>query len=1014
MRSGLGPTRVHNKKRGSLRRLAAWIGAGLPVLLVCGFVSGLAGGTLGAYLVFSADLPNIPDLRAYRPKTVSTFYAEDGTVTGIFYKEKRFPVPVTSVPPHVINAFLAAEDARFFSHTGVDWTGVLRAAIQNIKEGKIVSGASTITQQVTRHFLLNRQEKYTRKIREALLSFRLEKCLTKEEILELYLNEIYLGRGSYGVESAARTYFGKPTVELSNAEAALLAGLVHKPSYYSPTRNPKRAIERRNHILKLMLRHGFISVEQHREATAEEPRFREKLPNPYKRAPYFTEAVRQYIVSKYGEDRLYNEGLKVWTTCDLSFQRKAADALVKGVRLWEKRQRRPRGLVKRLKPAETRDFLRNSPKLPYKVGDLVRAVVVSNNTPKKRKKDRDKNPLQECLLAIPGDFRFPMNLESKIRYRRNDTVELRVTAVEGTKLSLSHQALPPIQGAVVSIENRTGYVRALVGGLDFEKSRFNRAVQALRQPGSSFKPFVYAAGLEWAGYSTRTAIVDEPIMVLVDDAQEPWIPLNSDGQFSGTTSVRQGLVYSRNVATIKLLMDVGVDSTIRMARNMGIQSPLGKHLSLCLGASEVTPLELTAAYSVFPNMGVRVSPVLVKRVVDRFGNVLEDNTCPPLVVTAETLHKATLGGWGPKPVADAYQYRQQGWFQHGQGFQQHGYQTRPGPQLYGRQPYTQPQPPATREESGESDEWEIVREDEGPYGPEEIQPLGPSVESLLTGAPAFATPKVLRRPEMKRVMSPQTAYLMFSMLRDVCTHGTGARASRLKRSDLGGKTGTTDDCSDAWFIGFNPRYTTGVWVGYDTKISLGKREYGNVAALPIWMEVMGGILQDAPDGEYPVPPGVVFLNEAWQQGYGPQFVQSGQGGSADLDPGIMTKQMCPVDETVMSYSHTGWPMANPWSAQPAFRNYGQAFDGGMVRVLSVTGEDLGQAPVYVDEEGNLTARREDLYPSSGMEMQSRSERTPDPRETGPSPWANIVPHAKRLLHGLQQLIPEIDSFGRIR
>jgi penicillin-binding protein 1A len=993
----------------------AWIGAGLPVLLLCGLVSGIVGGTLGVYLVFSSDLPKIPDLRAYRPKTVSTFYAEDGTVIGIFYKQKRFPVPLSSVPPHVINAFLAAEDARFFSHTGVDWTGVFRAAIENLKEWRFVQGGSTITQQVTRNFILTKERKISRKIREALLSFRLEKSLTKEEILELYLNEIYLGRGAYGVESAARTYFGKSTGELTNAEAALLAGLVSNPSRFSPTRNLKRAVERRNRVLKLMLRHGFISAKQHREAEAEVPRFREKLPNPYERAPYFTEAVRQYIVSKYGEDRLNDEGLQVWTTCDLSYQKKASDALLKGVRLWEKRQQRPAGLVNRVTQSEMHDFLMTTPKEPYKVGDVIQAVVIANNTSKRRKRNRDEDGLQDCLLAIPGNFQFRMNLESKILYRRYDVVELRVREVEGTKLSLSHMSLPPIQGAVVCIENRTGYVRALVGGIDFERSRFNRAAQALRQPGSSFKPFVYAAGLEWADYSPRTMIVDEPIMVMVDDMQDPWIPLNSDGQFSGTTTVRQGLVYSRNVATIKLMMDVGIDSAIRMAHRMGIQSPLGKNLSLCLGASEVTPLELTAAYSVFPNMGVRVRPLLVKKVVDRFGNVLEDNTSPPLEVTERTLHKATLGGWGPKSLPEGYQDRQQGWFHNGQGYQQYPYTARPGSPNYDRQRYAQGRSSQTREDADELDEWEIVDRDADTYGPKEIQPLSPIVESLLTGVPDFATPKVLRRPEMKRVMSPQTAYLMCSMLRDVCTYGTGARASRLKRNDLAGKTGTTDDCSDAWFIGFNPKYTTGVWVGYDTKVSLGEREYGSVAALPIWMEFMGGILQDVPQGEYPVPPAIAFWNDTWQQGYGPQIVQRGQKGTADYAPGIITKQMCPVDETTMSYTYSTWPGANYWNSQPAYLQYNQgAFAGGMVRVLSATGKDLGQAPVYMDEEGNLTAKREDVYPSASEQMQLRAERQPDQRENSSNLWRNIVPQAKRLLEGFKQFIPEIDSHGRIR
>ena len=311
--------RPTNKKReGALIGLLAWLGAGLPVLLLCAGVSGMFGAGLGIYAAFSADLPKIPDLKSYRPKTVSTFYAEDGTVIGLFYKEKRFPVPLESIPPHVINAFLAAEDSRFFSHAGVDGLGVIRALIKNIKAGTFVQGGSTITQQVTRNFILSKQKTISRKIREALLAFRLEQALSKKEILEIYLNEIFLGTRSYGLEAAARTYFGKPATEMSIPEAALLAGLVSSPSKYAPGRSHEAALKRREFVLGRMLLHGFISENQHREAMADIPSFRENLPNPFDKVPYFTETVRQYIVARYGEDRLYNDGLQVWTTCDPS------------------------------------------------------------------------------------------------------------------------------------------------------------------------------------------------------------------------------------------------------------------------------------------------------------------------------------------------------------------------------------------------------------------------------------------------------------------------------------------------------------------------------------------------------------------------------------------------------------------------------------------------------------------------------------------------------------------------
>ena len=376
---------------GFLIRFLSWITAGFPILLLIAVLCGVFGAGLGTYLVFSAELPKIPDLRGYRPKTVSTFYAEDGTVIGLFYKEKRFPVKLDSLPPRVTNAFLAAEDARFFSHPGVDLSGVLRALLKNIKSGNFAQGGSTITQQVTRNIILSKEKKLSRKIREAILAFRVEKTFSKEEILELYLNEIYLGKGAYGVEAAGRIYFGKSASELTVAEAGMLAGFVANPSKYSPARNIEICFKRREFVLNSMLRTGFITEDQWKKSTKEEPNFRDNLPTPYQRVPYFTEAVRQYVVAKYGANKLYNEGLRVWTTCDISLQDKAQDALLKGAFSWEKRQGRPSGLVRRLKPAEAREFLKSPTKASYNAGDLVQALVVANNTNEKLKgKQKEK------------------------------------------------------------------------------------------------------------------------------------------------------------------------------------------------------------------------------------------------------------------------------------------------------------------------------------------------------------------------------------------------------------------------------------------------------------------------------------------------------------------------------------------------------------------------------------------------------------------------------------------------
>lgn len=954
------------QQNGMLASLIAWLCVGLPILTLCALVSGIAGALVGGYISFSRGLPNIPDLRTYRPKTVSTFYAEDGTVIGMYYREKRFPVPLGSMPLHVANAFLAAEDARFFSHTGVDWIGVGRAIIRNLEAGNFTQGGSTITQQVTRNFLLTKEKKISRKIREAILAFRLEDTLTKREILGLYLNEIYLGKGAYGVEAAARNYFGKSTKELTIGEAALLAGLVANPNKYAPHRNLKAALDRRAFVLQNMLRHGFITEELHRRASAEVPQFREDLPNVSQRAPYFSETVRQYIVHKYGEDRLHNEGLQVWTTCDLDLQRQADWALREGAKAWEKRHHRPAGLVRRLNRTQSRAFLASDSPEAYQVGDVVEVMVVSNNTPRdKRSRKKPDSGLQECTFALQGGAQLKMQITAEVPFRPNDVIEFVVTEADASRLKLEALRLPPVEGALVCIENRTGYVRALAGGLDFERSRFNRAVQARRQPGSAFKPFLYSAALERGLYGPRTLVVDEPVAVRIDPREPEWIPTNSDGSFHGTINLRQALAHSRNIAAVKLIMDVGVDATIEMARTMGIQSPLGRHLSLCLGAAEVTPLELTGAYTVLPNMGIRIEPVLVKKVLDRFGNVLEDNTMEPLDVGKAVTQ--------PSQPSTPYQPGQPG-------------RGAPGPS---RTP-----PPAPHEPRPEAPGFPIPQHNE------------------LLGA-AGATPALPSngRPIPVRVMSPQTAYLMVSMLQDTCVSGTAASAARLRRPDIAGKTGTTDQCTDAWFVGFNPTYTTGVWIGHDAKVSLGRKEYGGVAALPVWMSFMKEALRKSALMPYPIPEGIVFWDANARQQRGP----GASPGEADLQPTPELKPICPVDSGFTPASHPvdprmGQPFpvtarvppeyeqVDPWTGQPSpgaaqMSPFSEGptewgFSGpsypGMIRVLSPKGDTLGYAYLTADAKGKTTLYRDSMNPVPVMQEHPYGLQAPfEPHASSP-------------------------------
>ncbi len=887
-----------------LSGIVAWIWVGIPVLVMVGLLSGILGSVLGVYLIFSKDLPNIPDLKAYRPKTVSTFYADDGSVIGVFYKEKRFPVPLASIPPNVTNAFLAAEDARFFSHPGIDLIGISRAIVRNLKSGNFSQGASTITQQVTRNFILTKEKKISRKIREAILSFRLEKSLSKQEILNLYLNEIYLGRGAYGVEAAARTYFGKSAGAMSIAEAAMIAGLVSNPNKYAPPKNLENALRRREFVLNSMLRNNFISEADFQKAMSEAPTFRESFPNPFSRAPYFTEAVRQKIIEKYGSNRLYNEGLQVWTTMNPVRQTAASAALLNGAQAWEKREGRPVGLVKRLKPAEAKEFLNASAPNAINLGDLVQGLVVEAPEHKKRKGKKNQDPVSsEHVVALRGALKFSMNLPTGSSYRINDLLEFQVVEDDSKNVSLKHITSPPVQGALVCIENRTGYVMALVGGLDFDTSSFNRATQAMRQPGSAFKPVVYSAALEWAGYSPNTLVVDEPIAVLIDQREPEWVPANSDGGFIGATNLTNALALSRNVVAIKLLMDVGLETTINAARNMGIKSPLGRNLSLGLGSSEVTPLELTAAYTVFPNMGMRISPVMIKKVVDRFGNVLEDNT-QPLINADQNID--------PAPT----------WMSSYQG---------PHNQSVHDPDEEQDQPDVSKHKPVDKNN---LNENQSP---------GLKLESVLTQSfPSSKGPDVR---VMERAISPQTAFLMVQMLSQACVSGTASNVAKLRRNDLAGKTGTTDDCADAWFIGFNPTYTTGVWMGFDSKLSLGKREYGGVAALPVWMDFMGELLKGTSSEQYAAPPGLAYWGkeDERQDGYGRKSGVSG----ADFDPRLGAKAYCPVDAPHFMYSGDTNSMQQPWSM-----GYPQTYmyQGG-IRVLSPTGQTIGYASTLRDDRG---------------------------------------------------------------
>ncbi|MFP3928634.1 MAG: penicillin-binding protein 1A [Desulfobacteraceae bacterium] len=729
----------------------------LKILLLFCALSLILIGSIGAYLwyIWSSNLPYIGDLEDYSPPIITEVYSSGGEVIGRFWEEKRIVVPLDDVSDHLVSAFVAAEDARFFEHNGLDFKGIFRAFFKNLKAGRITQGGSTITQQVTRSLLLRNLEKtYRRKAREAILSIQIEKEFSKERILYLYLNQIYLGHGAYGVEAAARTYFGKSAKELTLAESALLAGLPQAPSRYSPLRNFKRAKSRQRYVLDQMVKQGYITKEEADMAFLENMDLKKKDENPFMKAPYFTEHIRRYLEKTYGAEVLYRGGLKVYTTVDLDLQKKARDALERGLRELDKREGY-RGPLRRLENQEINLFLSQAAEDlvddPLRPGSTVEAVVLDVDDQDKtvtvgmgvdqgllrledmkwaRKPDPDVH-YSAVTLKRPGDVLSP-----------GDVVLVRVLEEreekEGPGWAVALEQEPEAQGALFAQDVETGRLLAMVGGRDYRKSQFNRAVQAKRQPGSAFKPMIYAAALDY-GLTPSSVVLDAPYVAQMEDRDKLWRPENYKRRFQGRTLLREGLIKSKNVITVKLLRKIGVGKAVSYARRLGIESDLSRDLSLALGSSSLSLLELNRAYGVFANSGVLAEPYFIERIVDRQGNTLEEN-----------------------------------------------------------------------------------------------------------------------QPQLSRVIPEANAYVITDLLEGVIQEGTGWRVKAL-RKPAAGKTGTTNDLRDAWFMGYTPQIATGVWVGYDDCSPMGKGETGSRAAGPIWLYFMQEALKGEPVEDFTVPEGVVFV-----------------------------------------------------------------------------------------------------------------------------------------------------------
>ncbi|MYL81629.1 PBP1A family penicillin-binding protein [Desulfovibrio aerotolerans] len=735
------------------------------ILVFVGLICGLAGG-VGLYYWASNDLPSFRKITDYRPPLVTTIYTRDNKVLGYLYSEKRFLVTLSEMPDFLPKAFLAAEDATFYQHEGVDPSAIVRAMFKNLQKGSRKQGGSTITQQIIKRLLLSSEKSYTRKIKEAILAYRLEKYLTKDEILTIYLNQIYLGSRAYGVEAAARTYFGVHVGDLTIAQAALLAGLPQAPSRYSPFRDFDSSKSRQKYVLGRMLAQNWITQAQHDAAVAEPLVFKSMADPSWEVAPFYLEEVRRELIDRFGEDQVYNGGLHVHSAVDLKHQEAAERALREGLVASEKRRGfkpslekldkdkyeefyersnvpeallvpgrwlkalvqevGPAGAVVRfgdkygLIPAEDMSWAKGK----VEAGDLVWASVTAIP---------DKGGAEKPAAAKPAEAQA--GKKTKAAPTPPPAAPAAPAKAGRPMWRLAMQLEPHIEGAIVSMDPRTGEVLACVGGFSFEKSQFNRATQSFRQPGSSFKPIVYSVAMD-NGMTPATVVVDGPFSYVDPWSKQVWSPGNYEGGHDGPMSIRAALAKSKNLVTVRVAQQVGMKKIVERAQALGLRGEFVPFLPVSLGAVAVNILDMIRAYSAFARDGSTINPRFVLDV-------------------------------------------------------------------------------------------------KSPWG-EEVW---------------------VNKPEIKQVISPQTAYVMDSLLKEVVRAGTATAAKVLNRP-IAGKTGTTNDFQDAWFMGFTPYLLTGCYVGYDQPKSMGKGETGGRASLPIWLSYRKAVEEDYPVEDFSRPPGI--------------------------------------------------------------------------------------------------------------------------------------------------------------
>ena len=759
------------------------------LILIVGGI-GITFLALGAYFFYQlATLPKVDRLADYKPPIVSQVFGEDGSLVGEFYLERRTVVPVDKIPKKLIHAFVAAEDANFYQHSGIDYLGIVRAAFKNMISFSKKEGASTITQQVAKSMLLTPEKRYSRKIKEAILAIRMEKTLTKDEILYIYLNQIYLGAGAYGVQLAAETYFGKDVDQLNLAEMAMLAGLPKAPSIYSPIKHLDRAKQRQAYVLERMVKEGYITQAEadHASNTPIVIRSRKKVNSD--QSAYFLEQVRIQLEEKYGEDRLYKEGLKIYTTMNAEMQMGAYEGVVNGLKALDKRQGF-RGPKKYLAENEVEEFCKRVEDgidaASLKAGGTYQGVVTrvnpANGELTVRVGERTgtltrKNMAWAGKVHLVDSYDRPAGKGKTISLGAVIEVFVLVPDISKAGAVFSLDQEPEVQAALIAMDPKSGAVKAMVGGYDFKSSQFNRAMQAKRNAGSAFKPIIYSAAIDRG--MTPASIIDDSPVEYESGKAKVWAPKNYDNIYRGAVTMREALTNSINVVSVKILGNIGVGYAVEYARKLGIASPLADNLTLALGSSSITPMELTTAYAVFASGGYRLTPYFITKVTDQKGQVLEEIIPPqvPIFNTATSaINLTAVGSEGAVKAPDA----------------------------------------------------------------------SANVNAPETGS---LTPVP--------VISRETSYIMTNLMESVVTSGTGQRAKAVGRP-VAGKTGTTNDMKDAWFVGFVPQLVAGVWVGYDQEKSLGASGSGGQAAAPIWTDFMKRALAGKPIQDFVPPPNVTF------------------------------------------------------------------------------------------------------------------------------------------------------------